>query len=297
MKKLTVFTPTFNRAHLLPRLYESLKKQTCQDFLWLVIDDGSSDDTKTLLHSYISEAFLEIKYLYQDNQGMHGAHNTAYRNIKTELNTCIDSDDFMPENAVELILREWNSISDKEKFAGLIGLDAYIDSGKIVGTTLPDHEINFLEYYNSGGSGDKKLVYRTDVIQSVPEYPVFEGEKYVGLSYKYMLVEKKLVTINQVLVIVDYQPTGSSNNMFRQYFNNPKGFAFLRLEQMKLPMPLKRKVMDAIHYVSSSLLSRDQKFLRKSPQKLLTFFAIPAGIVLYALVRFKNRNRTFSREL
>ena len=113
MKTLTVFTPAFNRAHLLTRLYESLCNQTCQDFNWLIVDDGSTDETKALVSKWIAENKIPIAYIYQENQGMHGAHNTAYKNIATPLNTCIDSDDYMPLNGVELILSKWNAIDQK----------------------------------------------------------------------------------------------------------------------------------------------------------------------------------------
>ena len=90
MITLTVFTPAYNRAYTLHKCYESLLKQTCKDFMWLIIDDGSTDNTKELVEGWIKENKINIKYIYQENQGMHGAHNTAYENIDTELNMCID---------------------------------------------------------------------------------------------------------------------------------------------------------------------------------------------------------------
>ena len=104
MKTLTIFTPAYNRAHTIGRTYESLCRQTCKDFEWLILDDGSQDNTRQLVESWIAEDKIPIRYIYQQNQGMHGAHNTAYRNITTELNTCIDSDDYMPDDAVEKII-------------------------------------------------------------------------------------------------------------------------------------------------------------------------------------------------
>lgn len=297
MKTLTVFTPSYNRAHLLPRLYESLKEQTCKDFLWLIIDDGSSDHTSELVQEFQQEKILEIEYIFQENQGMHGAHNTAYKNISTELNTCVDSDDLMPTDAVQLILDKWQSV-DRKKYAGIVGLDATLD-GKLIGTDFKTSETTLEDFYLNGGKGDKKLIYRTEIINAYPEYPLFEGEKYVGLGYKYLLVDQdwKLATLNEILLYADYQEGGSSNNMFRQYYRNPKGFAFLRKEQMKRSKSLKRKMMDAVHYVSSSLLSRNKNFIIESPKQLLTVLATPAGVLLYLVILFKNRRRTHSNEL
>ena len=300
MKPITIFTPAYNRAHLLPRLYESLKKQTSQDFIWLVVDDGSADDTRHLMNSYIAEGILDIQYIYQENQGMHGAHNTAYENIKTELNTCIDSDDFMPENAVEIILNKWKTTTaeDKLKYSGIVGLDADMQ-GNIIGTKFTTETTTLEDFYLRGGTGDKKLVYRTEVMQKYPPYPLFRGEKYVGLAYKYLLADQEyqLITINEVLIIVDYQEGGSSNNMFRQYYKNPKGFAFLRKQGMVLSKSGKKRFQEAVHYVSSSLITRNGRFIQESPKKLLTILAIPAGIALYTLIKFKNRNQTATKEL
>ena len=300
MKRLTIFTPAYNRAHLLPRVYESLKKQTSQDFVWMVIDDGSVDDTQELINSYIAEGILDIIYLYQDNQGMHGAHNTAYENIQTELNTCIDSDDFMPENAVEIILKKWESVSveGRSQYSGIVGLDADM-KGNIIGSKFISETTTLEDFYLKGGTGDKKLVYRTEIMKKYPPYPLFSGEKYVGLSYKYLLADQdhQLLTINQVLVIVDYQEGGSSNNMFRQYYKNPKGFAFLRKQGMVLSRSRKRRFLDAVHYVASSFISKNLKFIQESPKKMLTVLAIPAGFLLYILIEFKNLKQKNTKEL
>ena len=289
MKKLTIFTPAFNRAHLLPRLYESLCNQTCQDFDWLVVDDGSSDDTKALVSGWITENKIPITYIYQQNQGMHGAHNTAYRNIKATLNTCIDSDDYMPLNGVALILSKWETI-DQKKYAGIIGLDA-LESGAILGSKFTTEFTTLEDFYNNGGTGDKKLVYRTEIITKYPEYPIFEGERYVGLGTKYLFVDKdyQMATLNEVLVIVDYQPTGSSNTMFYQYMKYPKGFIYNRITTMRYSKSTKRKFIEAIHYISSCIILKRSNFLKDSSEKLLTLLAVPFGVALYLLIRFKTR--------
>ncbi len=294
MKTLTVFTPAYNRAHTIGRTYESLCRQTCKDFEWLVIDDGSSDNTKELVEGWIKENKIPIRYIYQQNQGMHGAHNTAYANITTELNTCIDSDDFMPDDAVENIVYFWKQ-NGSDKYAGIIGLDQ-VESGEIIGTEFPDAmvETTLQDFYLKGGKGDKKLVYRTDVITKYPPYPLFEGERYVGLAYKYMLIDQDytLLTLNKPLVTVEYQADGSSYNMFKQYWRNPKGFAFYRKAEMVTTKSLKRKLMVCIHYVSSSIISRNWKFIQESPEKLLTILTIPAGILLYYKIKRSVKNDT-----
>ncbi len=285
---LTVFTPAFNRAQTIRRTYESLCRQTCKDFEWLVIDDGSTDNTRQLVEGWMKEGIIPIRYVYQENQGMHGAHNTAYKNINTELNTCIDSDDWMPDDAVEKIVTFWKKYGS-DQVAGIVGLDATID-GKIIGSTFPEglRETTLRGYYEDlKGSGDKKLVYRTSIICNTPEYPLFGGERYVGLVYKYHIVDEHypLLVSNEVYVIVDYQDDGSSRGMWRQYWNNPKGFAFLRKYDMQHTRSWKRKLEDNIHYVSHSIRSHNRHFIQESPMRGFTFLSILPGIILF-LVNF-----------
>lgn len=289
--RITVFTPAYNRSHTLPKTLESLKRQKNKQFKWLIVDDGSTDNTKKLVQQWLKEDYgFEIKYIYKENGGMHTAHNVAYENIDTELNICIDSDDCLAEDAIDKILTFWDS-HEHENYAGIIGLDSDLN-GKLIGKDLGDlKETTLSGYYNQGGFGDKKLVYRTDIINEYPPYPVFEGERYVGLNYKYILIDQKykLLVLNEVLCNVEYQLDGSTNNMWKQYYNNPKGFAFLRKFYMQYNNSLKRDIMDCIHYVSSSLLAKNHNFIKESPKKLLTILCIPFGLIFKGIVKRKAK--------
>ncbi|WP_226667488.1 glycosyltransferase family 2 protein [Metabacillus litoralis] len=294
MKKLTVFTPTFNRAYCLHVCYESLKSQTNKKFIWLIIDDGSTDNTEELVKTWKKEDVIEISYIKQDNQGMHGAHNTAYEQIDTELNVCIDSDDCMPFDAVEKILEFWEK-HGSDQVSGMIGLDSF-KNGEIIGTKMPASikKSTLFDLYNKHDvKGDKKLVYRSELTKKYP-YPIFENEKYVGLAYKYHKLDEEypMLLMNEILCVVEYLPDGSSLNMLKQYRVNPKGFAFYRKELMKLPfVDMKFKYRQAIHYVSSSLISKNKDFIKESPFKLLTFFATPLGLILYFLIMSRTKTR------
>ncbi|MEG0133452.1 MAG: glycosyltransferase family A protein [Clostridium sp.] len=287
---LTIFTPTYNRQDLLARCYESYKRQISDDFIWMIIDDGSTDNTSGLVDDWIKEDKVRIKYIYQENQGMHGAHNTAYENIDTELNTCIDSDDYMPEDGVEKICSFWR-VNGSDKYAGIAALDAF-ENGQVIGTKFPQRLTTstvFGMYHKEGIVGDKKLIYRSDLTRKYP-YPIFQGERYVGLAYKYYKLDQEyeVLLMNEVVCIVEYQEDGSSMNMLRQYKRNPRGFAFYRIENMKNPMgSLKYRFKECIHYTSSSLMSRNKKFLKETPCKLLTFLAIPFGVALYFYINKK----------
>ena len=298
MKSLTVFTPTYNRAYCLEKCYRSLIRQNNKDFIWLIIDDGSTDNTKGMANQWIQENKIEIKYHWQENQGMHGAHNTAYKLIETELNVCIDSDDYMADGAVESILSFWRKHGN-ENVSGIAALDATIDH-QIIGSRFPEklNSATLFDLYSKYGvTGDKKLVYRTELTKLYP-YPIFQNEKYVGLAYKYYMLDKeyKMLLMNEVLCHVEYLPDGSSLNMYNQYLKNPRGFSFYRKELMKLPFGGKLfKYKQAIHYVSSNLLMKNPKLFIETPKKGLTVLAFPLGFLLYAFIISKTRTRLIER--
>ena len=291
MATLTVFTPTYNRAYVLQQCYDSLCRQTCKDFVWLIVDDGSSDNTKEIVEKWMAnDNGFEIRYVYKQNGGMHTGHNKAYELIDTELNVCIDSDDFMPDDAVELIVNFWEENKDSS-YSGIIALDVY-KNGQVIGKELPNKKSTTLSgYYQNGGQGDKKLIYRTEIINKYPPYPEFEGEKFVPLDYKYLLADQdyELLIMNKPVCVVEYMEDGSSKNMLRQYYKNPRGFAFMRKVSMKYDIGFLKNFKTCIHYVSSSFISKNRKFVKESPRKGMTVLATPFGFALYLLVLYNNR--------
>lgn len=266
MVLLTVFTPTYNRAHTLPEAYCSLKAQTSKNFLWLIVDDGSTDRTAALVSAWMqAEKAFAIRYLYRPNGGMHAAHNTAYAHIETELNLCLDSDDRLAKDAVEQIEKRWAQVKSKN-YAGLIGLDDD-GNGKLIGTGFPPGltETTLSGYYAGGGKGDKKLVYRTDITRKYPPYPEFPNEKYVALAAKYRLIDRdyKLAVLNRVLCHVTYLEDGSSHTMWKQYAKNPRGFLYWRQLCLTYPAAATRTVLDSIHYDAACFLAKEPALIRR----------------------------------
>lgn len=289
MKKLTVFTPTYNRAYCLGDLYESLCRQTCKDFLWLVIDDGSTDGTREIVAAWKAEEQIEIHYFYKENGGMHTGYNAAYKVIETELNMCMDSDDYCTTTAVEVILDHWQN-NGSEKYAGIFALDSLKD-GSVIGDRFPDN----LPETTIGGfywihrlKGDKKLIYRTDVVKRYPKYPQFEGERFVPIFCMPLMIDQdyKMLTLNEVVCIVEYREDGSTKNILKSYFQNPKGFNYARKIRMRWSPSRKDRFRNAIHYVSGSIVEKNIHFLSESPKKLMTIGALPFGMVLYVYLKW-----------
>lgn len=298
-KTLTIFTPTFNRAYCLPLLYESLCRQTSADFKWLVIDDGSTDETKNLVQDWIDQRKIEIIYRYKTNGGMHTGHNVAFSMADTELTMCIDSDDYLPDDAVAKILTLWQR-DGSNTYGGMIGLDTFASNGNVVGVPFPDG-LKKSRYSDLKPKydvwGDKKIVFRTAATKDIPPYPEFEGEKFVPL-YMPLMVDRdfEFLCYNEVFCIVDYQADGSTINIYNQYLRNPKGFSYSRTMEMQYHTLFKSRFRSAIHYVMTSMVSRNWNFLAESPRKWLTFFATPGGLLAYAYLTFKkSKTRDISK--
>lgn len=303
MKTLTIFTPTYNRAYCLERLYESLKKQTCMDFEWMIIDDGSSDETSKLVESWQNEKPpFTIWYFFKENGGMHTAYNLAYEKIFTELSMNVDSDDFLPPEAVERILAFWQE-NKAEDVGGIYALDQDLD-GHVIGTPFPEDLKEFtgwgyrIIYYEAAGKkkkyknqGDKKFIGVTKYIQKYPPIPVFEGEKYRSLYWKQHLIERdaRILILNQQICTVEYQADGSSATMWNQYLRNPRGFCDERKYVMIHSPSFWMRLKEAMHYVAESKIAKEKNYISGSPRPGLTVLALPVGLLLYRIILRKAR--------
>lgn len=295
MVSLTVFTPTYNRADLLQRCFESMKRQTNKNFIWLIIDDGSTDNTREVVERWQREPLdFSLRYIYKENGGLHTAYNEAIANIDTELCVCIDSDDFMPDDAVEKIFSFWEENGSKE-VAGIVGLDFDLE-GNCIGDPLPDQKcINLIDLLVGKypiHNGDRTNVIRTELYKKFAPMPVFPGEKNFNPHYMHLQISREydFLVLNESLRYVEYQSGGMSSNMLRQYRNSPRSFAQTRRLYLSFSNTgWKFRLRHSIHYVSSSILSRNKHFLKESPVKCLTLAALLPGLALTAYILFKTR--------
>ena len=260
MKTLTVFTPSYNRAHTLPRLYQSLCAQTSDDFEWLVIDDGSIDGTKDLVAQWKKEDVIPIQYVYKENGGLYTGYNVAYLTIETELNVCIDSDDTMPSDAVEIIIRIWKE-RGSDRYAGITGLDWDMETKEPIGGRFPEGmtECFFPELYAKNiHRGDSKQVMRTDLMREVTPMEGFPGEKNFNPVYMLLQVTDKYPVLlsNECFCLVEYQKEDSmSRHIWKQYIDSPRSFAKMRHLEMALHHSTAlNRLRSAMHLVVESLI-------------------------------------------
>lgn len=296
MIDLTVFTPTYNRVELLSRCYESMKRQTSKNFIWMIIDDGSTDDTASVVSNWIKESSdFSIEYYYKDNGGLHTAYNEAIKHIKTKLCVCIDSDDFMPDVAVEMILRFWKK-NGSDRYAGIVGLD-YNLNGTIIGDPLPDQKsVNLIDLLVGKypiHNGDRTNVVRTELYKKYAPMKVFPGEKNFNPHYMHLQISQEydFLVLNKNLRYVEYQETGMSNSILKQYRNSPNSFAEIRKLYLSFPgTSWKFKMRHSIHLVSSCILAgRFLDALKESPCRGITIMAIPFGCILSLYIRIKTK--------
>ncbi len=296
MERLTVFTPTYNRANLLQRCYESVMRQTNLDFIWMIIDDGSTDGTQEIVQQWIrSTEKPKIEYYYKENGGLHTAYNEAIAHTETELCMCIDSDDWMPDDAVERVLSFWEANGSTE-CAGIVGLDFYPD-GKVVGDPLPDQKrVNLIDLLTGKypiHNGDRTNAVRTELYKKYAPMQVFPGEKNFNPHYMHLQISREFdfLVLNENLRFVEYQPEGMSNSMLKQYRSSPNSFAEIRKLYLSFPdTSWKFRLRHSIHLVSSCTLAGSPlRAFRESPQKLMAAAALLPGILLSVYIKLKTR--------
>ena len=296
MVPITVFTPAYNRADLLKRCYESMCRQTNKNFIWMIIDDGSTDNTKQVVDVWmLNNNGFEIQYYYKKNGGLHTAYNEAIEHIDTELCVCIDSDDYMPDNAIEIILDFWKK-NGSDEYAGIVGLDYTIDN-HVIGDLLPDKKsinlINLLIGKYHIHNGDRTNVVRTELYKKVAPMISFEGEKNFSPHYMHLQISKNydFLVLNKNLRYVEYQADGMSNSIFKQYLNSPNSFIETRKLYLSLPgISWKFKLRQSIHLVSSGIIANKLiEVLKYIPSFGMTVLAVPCGLLLSKYIRIKAK--------
>ncbi len=251
---ITILTPTYNRASLLPRLFDSLLRQTSKDFEWIVVDDGSTDDTREVVANLKEKCggAFPMGYVYKANGGKHMAINIGAERARGELLFIADSDDLLTDDALETVANSWHDISDDKSFAGIAGLDITMDTREVIGSGLPQEHIdcNAIDIrYRHHVTGDMKEVFRTEVLREFP-FPEFAGERFCPeqLVWFRMARRYRLRYINKPIYIADYQPDGITAGITRARMRNPSASMLTYAELTECPVPFLVKVKAAINF-------------------------------------------------
>lgn len=276
---VTIFTPTYNRAEKLQRVYESLIAQTNYDFEWLIVDDGSSDNTESVAKSF-NRSLFRIVYEKKNNGGKHTAYNRALELAQGEYFFCVDSDDWLVEGAIEKIL---NFVRDRE--ARFILSYKQDESGKRLSDSFPENieRISLFELndeYHCGG--EFSIIFRTDFARKFP-FPMFEGENFITESviYDRMTSVEKVSLLSQVVTICEYQEDGLSNNLNSVMKKNPAGYCLYFMQRIDMQDSLKSRIITAGKYNCFCIFAGKNKSAYVGNHKKTVIFCKPIGILFW----------------
>ncbi len=297
---LTIITPTYNRAYTLEALYHSLIQQTDLDFLWLVVDDGSTDSTKELISQFIEQNIIKIRYIKQNNQGKHIAWNTGVSNANTAISFILDSDDTLVEEAVEIIKNDWK-LAQKDDLIGIAYLWGAGNREKVVGKEFPkNYMIDTLNNvkYNLGIDGDKAIAYDTEKLKSVP-FPQIPGERFLseGVVWKQLSHKGKMLFINKIIYIANYAEDGLTKSGSRVLLiKNPIGLMLNCKLTMTKEFTLKVRVKFGLLYIAYGFFAKKKvgEIISESEQPRLIMPLIPFGWLIYRVWGYKYKDKLAS---
>lgn len=280
---ISIFTPTYNRAHLLKRLYNSLLNQKLQNFEWIIVDDGSVDNTHEVVNAFISENKVSVTYYKKENGGKHRAINKGVELAKGELFFIVDSDDYLTESATSLITNYYSLIKNREDIAG-VSFRRGESKTKYIGTqkTFDAFEATALEFrYKYKIYGDMAEVFKTKVLKQYP-FPEIVGEKFCteGLIWSRIALTYKLFWTSEIIYIGEYLEGGLTDNSYRLRKSAPEYAALFYSEHTKLPISLTQKIRAAINYWRFAKFI-DEPFFKKwrKVNPILSVIAYPVSLI------------------
>ncbi len=289
---LTIFTPTYNRAKLLPRLFDSLLAQTSKDFEWLIIDDGSTDETQEVVAGFEKQNLFSVRYIKKPNGGKHTAHNVAVKEALGEYFFCVDSDDWLGNHAVEVLQRVAESVEPTDY--AIMGYKAGTDGKRICSPlSLQVPHITFFEQIAKGAGGEYSIVMKRERIQGAP-FPEIKGERFSTESILYDKMQSLGYTVcpcNEVLTICEYQEEGLTSNIYRCLRENPTAYQIYHAQRIDLVKGKKERLQHAIKYWAFRFLSKNKEYAYKGKRKCLLIFAWLPGVFGAFYYRLHTRKR------
>ena len=284
--KLTVFTPAYNRAGLLRRVYESIAKQITDGVEWLVVDDGSTDTTQECMKTISSEADFPVRYIKKENGGKHTAHNVAVEAAHGEWFMCLDSDDILAQGALKSILSAVSEYSGK--ICAIAACKSDLD-GNLLCDAFKDKTARGIYTLLGQYHGEYTFVFKTEIIKKYP-FPVFSGEKFSGECILYDRLEidgYTAVPLNEVIQECEYQSEGLSLGFKKLLRNNPCGFQMFYNQRIDLAETFKKRFVCCIKYCAFRILGKFKAPKYKGKYSVLTLLSYPIGMLaaVYYLIR------------
>ena len=288
---ITVFTPTFNRAGLLPRLYEGLRRQPFSDFEWLIVDDGSTDNTSEVVEGFIGDGAIRIRYLRTENRGKYRAFNLAMEMAEGDWLFCVDSDDFPATDALAH-LRMTSSHADDDDCA-IVGMKSDADGNSLSRPTLvdPKGKCTFSAFRDEG---EYSIVLRTEIVRGYP-FPDIEGENFVTEDVLYDALDLagySCLRTDRVLTICEYQPEGLSASVYRLMMQNPTGFLIYHMQRIDLACSFRERVGHILRYHAFRCMSAHKEYrYRGKHSGFVTLLAPlgPLGVLYYKMRKSRQK--------
>lgn len=286
---LTIFTPVYNRAYIIKNLYESLLKQTCKNFEWLIVDDGSTDNMYELVKLWIKEDIINIRYIRQKNGGKHRAINRGVNEAEGTLFFIVDSDDYLTDDAVEWIITTAKDIDDDDHFAGLAGIRIHKDGTKIGG----GHDFGCIDAnaidirLRHRVVGDLSEVFKTEILKKYP-FPEFEGEQFCTEAIIWNRIADKYMLryCHKGIYICEYLGDGLTAKMTNLRHKAPLASMLYYSELFHLNIPLIQKAKAAINFWRFQNVPYRRMYGMLSPLALAGF--IP-GKIMCLTDRHRNK--------
>lgn len=253
---LSVITPAYNRAHTLGRCYESLCEQTDKDFEWIVVDDGSTDGTEELVSGFSQENKIKVRYFKKENGGKPSAHNAGVRLAVGEMCICVDSDDALTPDAVEVARKIYES-KDFSDCIGILAKRGSFGEVKPLCTSWPESlkRVKMMELQEKYSfSGDTALFFRTKMMKE-HYFPEFSGEKFVPEDALYAELDEvgPMYLADDILYLCEYLEDGLTHSYRKLLLRNPMGTAYCYYRRMLATRSIKQKIKNAI--ISEAYLS------------------------------------------
>lgn len=283
-KLITIFTPTYNRAKLLERVYLSLYRQTCKNFEWLIIDDGSTDDTSKLIERFIQKNIFTIRYCKKNNAGKHSAMNQAFQAAKGDYFVCIDSDDYLMDDAVQKMNMLIHKVQNMPEISGFVGIALTMDGshiGKVPKKLLISNTMDIRDCYHIQGEPE---VYKTEFLRAL-KFPIYQNEKFITEAYVFDKLTRDfpLLYSNVPLIYKEFQADGLTSKEPGLRIHNIIGTLHYYQQRVSISTSLRGKIKAMINLNRFYFHYRDKEREnhKKKKANLNLYLFYPVSYLIY----------------